>query len=65
MTDATFTGKEIGQASRVNAYRWLFEICQILSTTLCYFLILVERCPGLYCGRIPFGDNNYSECGVS
>ncbi|XP_022333142.2 JNK1/MAPK8-associated membrane protein-like [Crassostrea virginica] len=24
----------------------------------------VERCPGLYCGRIPLGDNNYSECGA-
>lgn len=23
MTDATFTGKEIGQASQVNAYRWV------------------------------------------
>ncbi|XP_062570241.1 JNK1/MAPK8-associated membrane protein-like [Saccostrea cucullata] len=24
----------------------------------------VERCPGLYCGRIPLGNNNYSECGA-
>ncbi|XP_061162438.1 JNK1/MAPK8-associated membrane protein-like isoform X2 [Saccostrea echinata] len=24
----------------------------------------VERCPGLYCGRISLGNNNYSECGA-
>lgn len=24
----------------------------------------VERCPGLYCGRILLGGNNYSECGA-
>ncbi|XP_048734627.1 JNK1/MAPK8-associated membrane protein-like [Ostrea edulis] len=24
----------------------------------------VQRCPGLYCGRIPLGNGNHSECGA-